>query len=239
MKYLNLPVLKANKALFKDLCEMYCLDDADGNVLLKDIIRKMTCLLSDRAAVMKAFDAKMSKYKEELLEGEECSTYFLFCNAHFLLALSSAAENALHEFEKEAVDEGRKLGRDSSSKFISFSTAAESAAMRLIRLVAEVLGPRGDEKSGCRREWTAFLSKYKIKPAFTSYHCNRFNNLFQNATALLFHRHHIKQFLDEFVSHSNLKLQSILADLEIREFLLSSLFCLLFMFALLSHIGSL
>ena len=82
--------------------------------------------------------------------------------AFFLLALSSAAENALHDFEKEAVDEGGKLGRDSSSKFVSFSTAAESAAMRLIRLATEVLGPRGDEKSGCRREWTAFLSKYKI-----------------------------------------------------------------------------
>ena len=203
-------------SLFKDLCEIYCLDDEeiDANDLLKDVIKKMMCLLSDRAAVMKAFNAKVAKFKEELLGGEDFSTHFVFCNAHFLLALSAAAENALQSVEKVIVSDGGALGRDSSSKFVRFSTVTESAALRLIRLTADVLGPRGDEKSGCRREWLAFCSRKGIKSTFSSYRTNRFNNLFQNATALLRHRHDIFTFLNEFVSHSNLKLQSIIADLQ-------------------------
>ncbi|GFR88386.1 hypothetical protein ElyMa_000768900 [Elysia marginata] len=202
-------------AFFKDLREVHCSedDDVDGNECLKDVIRKMSCLLSDRAAVNKAFNSKMSAYKEELLDGEDCTMHFIFCNAHFMLALSSAAENALHNVEKQYFNDGSKLGRDSCSKSSNFSTATESAALRLIRLAAEVLGPRGDEKSGCRQEWLSFCSSKGIKSTFTSYRANRFNNLFQNATALR-HKDTIYLFLNEFVSHSNLKLQSIVADLE-------------------------
>ena len=46
--------------------------------------------MSDRAAVMKAFDEKMHQFKLSLLGTESTSTHFLYCNAHFLLALSSA-----------------------------------------------------------------------------------------------------------------------------------------------------
>ena len=57
------------------------------------------------------------------------------------MALSSAAENVVQIFEKEAIDQGRKLGKDSTSKFASFSTAKESAAFMLTSSAAEVLGP--------------------------------------------------------------------------------------------------
>ena len=50
-------------SIFKDVCEVYCLESsADEEKLQKEIIKKLQCLLSDRASVMKAFDSKMLKY---------------------------------------------------------------------------------------------------------------------------------------------------------------------------------
>ena len=60
---------------------------------------------------------------------------------------------------------------------------------------------------------TGFCNMLGKTSKFTSYRSNRFNCLFQNATALLFHRDDIISLLNEHLSHSNLKLQSILADL--------------------------
>lgn len=50
------------------------------------------------------------------------------------------------------------------------------------------------------------------KSKFTSYRKKRFNNvffLFFNATALLFHREDLSEFLTEYNEHSNLKLFQI------------------------------
>ena len=80
-------------------------------------------------------------------------------------------------------------------------------------MAAECFGPRGDEKNGCREECLAFCSMKGVKSKFTSFRSNRFNNLFVNASAIIFHKDHIKTFLDEYVSHNNLKLKSIVSDL--------------------------
>ena len=114
--------------------------------------------MSDRASAMKLFDKKLADLKNSIL-GENTSTNFLFCNAHFLLGLSKATEEALSEIEESVIQEdNRVLGRDTDGAFSSFSTCSESATCRLIRLAAEVLGPRGDEKNGCREYWLAFCS---------------------------------------------------------------------------------
>ena len=141
---------------------------------------------------MKAFDSKMLKYKVDLLGGEDCTIHFLFCNAHFLLALSTAAEEAIRSIEESYQEEGGKLGRDGKSSFARFSAASECAAIRLVRMASEVLGPRGDERNGCREEWLAFCSAHNKRSLFSSYRSNRFNNLFQNASALLFHKDDIE-----------------------------------------------
>ena len=162
---------------------------------------------------MKAFDSKMLKYKKDLLGGKNYSILFLFCNAHFLLALSSAAEDGIKKSEEQYLGEGEKLGRDKKSSCSRFSSSAESAAIRVVRMASEVLGPRGDERNGCRQKWLAFCSNQEKKSLFSSYRSNRFNNLFQNASALLFHKSDIELFINEYASNSNLKLQSILEDL--------------------------
>ncbi|GFO13157.1 craniofacial development protein 2-like [Plakobranchus ocellatus] len=81
-------------------------------------------------------------------------------------------------------------------------------------MTAEIVGPRGDEKNGCRQEWLGYLNTLNKKSLFTSYRRNRFNNVFFNATALLYHLDDLKTFLKDYVSHSNNKLESILLDLE-------------------------
>ena len=151
--------------------------------------------MSARASVMKLFDKNY--------------------NAQFLLGLSKATEEALSEIEESVIQEdNRVLGRDADCAFSSFSTCSESAACLLIRLAAKVLGPRGDVKNGCREDWLAFCSLRGKKSKFTSSRGNRFNNLFENASAVIHHYDDVLSFLVHYCPHSNLKLKSIIADLK-------------------------
>ena len=142
--------------------------------------------------------------------------HFLFCNAHFLLGLSTDCEKALKAFESTLVAElGHGLGRDEEGKFSRFKSSTESAGARYVRTTCDVLGPRGDEKNGCKMDWDAFCTeKLQLKSKITSFRSNRFNNFFQGAASLFYHRDHIKEFLGEFKDPSvmNLKLQSVLYD---------------------------
>ena len=205
-------LLESLISAFKQVCDVYCMDDSssDKDVLFKEFIFKLKALMSDRASVMKCFDRKVAEFKSELLGEDDCSTHFLFCNAHFLLALSSAAEEAIL-----SVTDGEKLGRDCEPVFKSFENAPEAGAVRVIHMTADVLGPRGDERHGCRENWVVFCKSKDINSLFSSYRSNRFNCLFQNASALLFHRDDIEPFLEKyaFQSELNLKLKSILSDL--------------------------
>ncbi|GFN81346.1 PiggyBac transposable element-derived protein 4-like [Plakobranchus ocellatus] len=128
-------------------------------------------------------------------------------------ALSAAAEQGISIVEKEWIEDGNQLGRNANPAYISFEKNAESAATRTITMASDCLGPRGDEKSGARKEWLTFCSLKDIQSKFSSYRSNRFNNLFQNATAVPHHRQHVPIFLNEYVSHSNLKLKSIFEDM--------------------------
>ena len=59
-----------------------------------------------------------------------------------------------------------------------------------------------------------FCVKLELKSKATSFRSNRFNNVFQGAASLFYHREHIKEFLGEFKDPSvmNQKLQSLLYD---------------------------
>ncbi|GFS12830.1 hypothetical protein ElyMa_003121200 [Elysia marginata] len=113
------------------------------------------------------------------------------------------------------VEDQKKLGRDEEAAFGRFSAAAEVAADRAIRTAAECLGPRCDEKCGSRAQWLAYCHSHNITSRLTSYRLNRFNNLFENAAAVLYHKAHVVDFMiDNNCTHSNLKLKSIVADLK-------------------------
>ena len=129
--------------------------------------------------------------------------------AYFLLGLSNNAINTLQLIQQ---DRGElRIGRDEQPIFHRF-TRTEAAAVWYVRMACEVLGPRGDEKSGCRDAWLAFCSISGSPSRVTSFKSNRFNNLFEAAAALHFHRASIIDFLDNFLPEKNQKLESVLYD---------------------------
>lgn len=86
--------------------------------------------------------------------------------------LSSSCESILKEIEK-----GKVLGRDKLPVFKTWCSS-ESASVLYIRTGCNVLGPREDEKCGCRDMWEDFCNLKKIKSHITSYRGNWFNHLF-------------------------------------------------------------
>jgi hypothetical protein len=98
--------------------------------------------------------------------------------------------------------------------FKSYETVSESSAVRAIRMAAECFGPMGGEKNGCRQDWLGSLSLTQKNSMFSSYRSNRFNNLFQNSTAFLFHMHDIQVFVSQYSPKPNLKLQSVIAEVK-------------------------
>lgn len=149
-------LLEQTVDMFEEISNLYAtFHDSCNSDVFKQIISKLKCIMSDRAAVMKLFDRQMAEYKKDLLQDQEASTHFLFCNAHFLLGIAKAAEEGIKEVEEALKETKGRLGRDLDGAYSSFSTNNESVAVRLVRTTTEVLGPRGDEKNGCREEWLA------------------------------------------------------------------------------------
>ena len=203
-------------AMMEELGEIVEEEKKDDTI--KEMMKKMTAVMSDRSSVNKSFNMKLADYRDSLLAEDSIDLEFLFCNAHFLLGLSNNCESVLKEFEKEIIDErGHGLGRDNCGKFSRFH-GGESASARFIRTACDVLGPRGDQKNGCKQQWDAFCSEHvKIKSKVTSFRMNRFNNFFLGAAGLFFHREHITTFLQDFRGDLNLKLESVLLDAESSE----------------------
>ena len=178
--------------MIEELSDLY--GDAERDQVFDSILKKLFAVMTDRAAVNKAFHSKLNQHRNEHF-GEEVDIQFLNCNAHFLLGLSTSCESKLKVLEKEIENEvGHRLGRDSSSKFAHFKSNSESATARYIRTACDVLGPRGDQKNGCKESWDAFCSEtLNIKSYVTSFRMNRFNNFFEGAAGLYYHQKHISE----------------------------------------------
>ena len=151
-------LLEKCSSMFHKLCLIHCSsnDEEDLSSLFKETSSKLKCLMSDRTSVMKFFDKKFAQYQYDLLDGEDCSTHFLFCNAHFLLALSAAAEIAISTAEKDMTEGGEKLRRDANCVYKSFENCSESAAVRIepfgwrpSALGLEVMRKVDQDRSGC------------------------------------------------------------------------------------------
>ncbi|XP_070191321.1 uncharacterized protein [Littorina saxatilis] len=203
--------------MLQELSCIYCWqhDEEEKEKIFKDMLTRLSSVMSDRAAVMKKFNELLLEYKMNQLgqeHPESLDIHFLYCNAHYLLGLSRACETAFKEVERDLSAVG--LGRDGLAKFSGFKSSAENASSRLIRLTCDVLGPRGDEKNGCRLEWQGFCDLEGKKSKMTSYRANRFNCYFEGAAAIVHHKQDIINFFNKGgVSHSNLKLESVEADL--------------------------
>ena len=86
-----------------------------------------------------------------------------------------------------------------------------------MRLVCDVLGPRGDEDNGCCDDWIAFCSLCALTSKLNSFHKNRFNNLFESAAAIIHHQDDICFFFSTYKEPSNLKQQSTVHNIQSTE----------------------
>ena len=189
-------LLQQTIKLKKNVIDVYMISsqsmsDAEKDGISKEIVHKMTCVMSDRAANMKLFNKQLHEWRQKVIHNEDINTHFLYCNAHFLLGLTTAAIKAWNNFIEE---EGSSLARDKDQKFKRFVTSSEVPAFHIIRHVTEVLGPRGDEKNGCRQEWLNFCNVLQERSKFSSFRSNQFNNVLDNAFAVLYHHGHITNF---------------------------------------------
>lgn len=205
-------VLDVSIGVLKELS--YIHDQADErNEKFKEMLSNLVGVMSDRAAVMKAFDKQLNTKRKEILGTQE-NLEFLHCNAHFLLGMSSGADSVLKEVESAKKE---RLGRDKLPVFQRFRAATECATSHYVRTACDTIGPRGDEKSGCRDQWEAYLHMQDKVSFVSSYKSNRFNNYFESAAALHYHRTDIIRFFTKFKENKNLKQQSVLADAESDE----------------------
>jgi aubergine-like protein len=204
-------------AMMEELCDIF--DEEHREAKFLEMLNKMLATMSDRSSVNKAFNDKFQEYRKSKLGEGSPDLKFLFCNAHFLLGLSNSCESTLKSFEEEIVKSlGHGLGRDGTGRFARFSNDKQSASGRYVRTSCDVLGPRGDQKNGCRADWEAFCSDSLDHGSFvTSFRMNRFNNFFQGAAGLYFHQEHIQNFLSNYREKLNQKLLSVLYDCQSTE----------------------
>ena len=126
--------------------------------------------------------------------GTETGLDFLYCWADILLGLSTAADKALSEAEQRNRLQNN-LGWDKMAAFGHFQkSAAAPAALQALRTSYNILGPHGDEKSGCRDSWIGFCSLQGVQSRITSFRGNQFNNTFEPATGVI---HHLKQLKEK------------------------------------------
>jgi hypothetical protein len=190
--------------------------DAEEEVS-QEILKNLCSVMSDRASVNKKFNSDLNSYRQRKLKTDD-DVQFLYCNAHFLLGLSNKCETKLKDIEKELEESvGHKLGRNQLNKFQSFK-GSETSTARVIRTGSDCLGPRGDEKSGCRGDWEAYCHEMGVQSRISSFRMNRFNNFFHGAGALYHHRAEIVNFLSGgYLKSVNMKLESVLHDLKSPE----------------------
>ena len=191
--------------------------ESEREIIHKMMLSKLFATMSDRSSVQKLFNEKLAAHCSNVL-GTETDIKFLYCNAHFLLGLSSCSEVTLSKIEQEVASNlGHKFGRDNVDKFNHFRSS-ESCCARFIRTACDSFGPRGDEKNGCRQHWLAYCNeKENVCSKITSFRMNRFNNFFQGAASLYHHRIEIVDFLTNFKDKLNMKLESVLHDAKSME----------------------
>jgi aubergine-like protein len=201
--------------ILQELADIHGSNPEQVNDNFLTILRRLAGLMSDRASVNKSFNKAINQKRRDILQDDSLQLEFVYCSAHYLLGLSSESEKVMKAIQKEIGD--GKLGRDTLAKFKCWSSGGESAVARYIRTACDVMGPRGDNKSGCRDAWEAYCSLKDVNSLIKSYRSNRFNNYFEGAATLHYHRHDIEDFFSNYRSSPNLKLQSVLADCQSDE----------------------
>ncbi|XP_035661623.1 uncharacterized protein LOC118405901 [Branchiostoma floridae] len=208
-------VLESTQAVIKDLSVIH--PQNNPSKIQQQLLQGLRTTMTDRCSVMKLFTGNLKKWKEEELEKcqseeDKMSTHAFFCTAHYLLGLSHHTSQALREYQDSLQMMYGLLGRDNLSEF-KFWRVQEPAVIRFVRTVCEALGPRGDQKSGCRGDWTSWLQSRDTSSSIISFRSNRFNNMFLGGATVYHHHRDIQEFMSSGVlTKDNKLLRSIAAD---------------------------
>jgi aubergine-like protein len=179
--------------LFQELAYIFADDETERDRVFREILGKLSSLMSDRASVMKSFNSALSSKsskRKDILGEDSTQLQHIYCSAHFLLGLGSECEKALKDVQT-GIGDG-KHGRDQLVQLRNWSSSGETVVARYIRTACDVLGPRGDDLSGCRDAWEAYCGMMGIQSRIKSFQSNRFINYFEAAAAL--HYHHAQGF---------------------------------------------
>ena len=79
-------------------------------------------------------------------------------------------------------------------------------------MACSALGPRGDDKNGCRDSWQAYCLMVEKPSTITSFREKRFNNCFEGAASLYYHRQDIDDCLQNHMAKRNRMIEVVLAD---------------------------
>ncbi|VDH89642.1 Hypothetical predicted protein [Mytilus galloprovincialis] len=137
-----------------------------------------------------------------------------FCHLHLLANMGDSINKALKEYEKIITDGTGKLGRSQLPTFSSWSDK-DSAAVRCIRTVCSALVSGGNASSGCPEDFKTYLFSKGKTCRLKRFEHTRFNIIFENAGAVIYHRNDIIDFFSKSSSSSlNMLQKSVLSDLQ-------------------------
>lgn len=129
---------------------------------------------------------------------------------HFILNLAQTASNTLLQIENELTNDGPSgIGSGHISGF--HPVKGEASSVRAICIVSKAFHHLGNERSGKVGEFKSFLDAKEKKLLVQDFQGNREYVIFPNATALVFHRHDISEFVCS-IKDPNCLLASVVAD---------------------------
>jgi hypothetical protein len=164
---------------------------------LDSVLKKQSGVMSDRSSVNKKANGILEEWRRESTEDDVDPLNTMYCTAHVILGFQNKVEKVLRQ----------PANADCSE-------TTDTDVVRLVQTASDVLGPRGDERSGVRQDWLAYLDM-KNKPShIISFRGNRFNSTFEGSAAVFHHRKEITDLLSNYKENRNRKLELVLKGVE-------------------------
>ncbi|XP_045198613.2 uncharacterized protein LOC123552927 [Mercenaria mercenaria] len=208
---------EVTKSHLHELADLHSSVDHDGTSAESYIVNsleKLAFTMSDRASNEKKADRLLDEWRDQVLQQNienPSKVHHFHCMAHVLLGFHNYICADLKAQQSSLVAEHGLLGRDNLSVF-KFWSKKGTVVERALRTTSDVFGPSGDHH-GVRDIWEAHCAKNGLKSVIGNYKDNRFNALFQTSAEIYLHREDFITVL-ETINAPNLKLQSVLADLQ-------------------------
>ncbi|XP_076089448.1 uncharacterized protein LOC143059771 [Mytilus galloprovincialis] len=216
------------KENFLEIANLVSQSNEDINENYAKLMLSIKNMMSDQHIVNKNFYDEFVKMRSELLQKFESNwdtmseneqekaaeIHQWFCHLHLLANMGDSINKALKEYEKIITDGTGKLGRSQLPTFSSWSDK-DSAAVRCIRTVCSALVSGGNASSGCPEDFKTYLFSKGKTCRLKRFEHTRFNIIFENAGAVIYHRNDIIDFFSKSSSSSlNMLQKSVLSDLQ-------------------------